>query len=737
VEDVLAQIWNCAPENCKPRAYVELTSRCAKLEPGFHSKGKIVGPLQYVDKLPALSSLPAIDSVLAIDLIRELHTDGIQEQWSTKGLQVSPGPLLDKLSGFLHCEARPAYVAEATALLVRFGDAGEVEAAAHGHEPPVGLRPPADSYDEKFDPGWEDKEPSAPSSSEFLRETQGDLDRWLFVDTSRFARLRRKVVDDIIADTYGGLTYGDTVNVELPILSYLAGLQREQPDGERTLEYDHGEEITVAEDEIIVSMQKVARAIAQRFYYYPTPGGSTTADKRFSCFYRSVVNAFGKLTDTKYLDHNGPAIETGDQKSDAYGQRYSVNLDLGSLDVGSAPPSIATAATPSSDSPADSYGKKFVSEYSEQGSSGRRLVDVPAMFDRLVMEHTEQWESFTEQASKSTTASESGDENFCAPERGVDGFDWQRRQAQPSTVERDDGKENSRHLTTGAYKPGHATHDQRSRLSCTVPFVVLEIDGETPQLCLEYARRILRWLDSIDVPVEEVTVTYTGNQSFHVRLPAGLFGKPIFRSTRVATRTIRELYRMIEDKIGKLGGAHVDGALASPLHHIRAIGSVHEGLYSKGKTRHCVGFRGDELLERSLQAIRQYAVNYSGHTLPDPAEGDTHNQLHELLSEAHSRAQTPESGKEGYAESRGIIDRIRAEGVEKGEGFAPGLVGRNFATRLLSLHLLQSGMSSQDAWNEIKDWNRKNIPPIGEAPDDYASELRYVFEKAQEDAPHL
>jgi len=270
-----------------------------------------------------------------------------------------------------------------------------------------------------------------------------------------------------------------------------------------------------------------------------------------------------------------------------------------------------------------------------------------------------------------------------------------------------------------------------------VPFVVLEIDGETPQLCLEYARRILRWLDSIDVPVEEVTVTYTGNQSFHVRLPAGLFGKPIFRSTRVATRTIRELYRMIEDKIGKLGGAHVDGALASPLHHIRAIGSVHEGLYSKGKTRHCVGFRGDELLERSLQAIRQYAVNYSGHTLPDPAEGDTHNQLHELLSEAHSRAQTPESGKEGYAESRGIIDRIRAEGVEKGEEFAPGLVGRNFATRLLSLHLLQSGMSSQDAWNEIKDWNRKNIPPIGEAPDDYASELRYVFEKAQEDAPHL
>lgn len=574
-----------------------------------------------------------------------------------------------------------------------------------------------------------------PDSEEFLHETQGDLPDHLHVNTDRFLALPRRAVEDLKEFSAGGLTWGDTVRMEIPSVSYLAGLTAQQPEGERVIEYDHGDTVTVPEGQIVVSVQKVARALYERFYWYPTRRADINSDQRFTLFYKGVVRALQRLTDTSVLDHHGPAIDTGDRKSDAYGQRYSVNIpNLFSLPLASTTPSLSTASKKPMP-PAGSYVDTFVAE----GSDGRAVVDVAAMFDELVREHTDQWKTFREQAVKSTTASKDEAENFRVGERGVDGFSWQRRQARESTVDRDDGQENSRHVTTGAYKEGHATSDDRSHLPCAIPFIVLEIDGETPQLCLEYARWIIRWLDSMDVPLESLTVTYTGNRSFHIRVPAGLFGKPVFRSTREATKTIRELYDMIEDEIDRLGGAHVDSALASPLHHIRAVGSVHEGLYSKeSKTRYCVAFSGEELLHFSLGAIREFSARYDGYTLPRPGEAPYHEGLHDLLQEAHSRARASREEEDGsMTASRGIIDKIRLEGIDKGEEFYSGYVGRNLAARLLSLHLLQSGLSTQDAWLALQDWNEKNSPPLGEAPGDYTRELRYVFERAEEDAPHL
>jgi hypothetical protein len=577
-----------------------------------------------------------------------------------------------------------------------------------------------------------------PTSEEFLSHAQGGLPEALFVNADRFLALRRDEVSDITEGVHGGLTYGDTANMEVAIVSYLAGLEREQPSGRRTIEYDHGETVEVASGEIVVSMQKVARALYQRFYFQPTPRGSTTADGDFHAFYRTVTNAFGRLANTPVLDHNGPAIETGDRTSDAYGQRYSVNIPaIAQLPLCSSTPPVLFQCQ-SQQPPAGSYDERFVDGYSLELEDGTEVVDVAAMYDRLVATHTDQWSTFTEQAAKSTTASNDSRENFRTRETGVKGFDWQRRQARPSTVDRDDDKENSRHVTTGAFKPECSTDTERKHLPCTVPFVVLEIDGETPQLCLEYARRILRWLGSIDVPLESVTVTYTGNQSFHVRLPAGLFGKPIFRSSREATKTLRELYGLIEDKIDQLGGAHVDGALASPLHHIRAIGSVHEGRYAaENKTRYCVGFTGEEILTYPLNAIREFASRYDGYTLPRPGKAPLNGNLQDLLREACTLSQQVYETDDDRSTSRGIVDKIRREGVQEGEEFGDGMVGRNLAARLVSLHLLQSGCSDQDAWLALQDWNEKNSPPIGEAPGDYPTELRYVFEKAQEDAPRL
>jgi hypothetical protein len=570
-----------------------------------------------------------------------------------------------------------------------------------------------------------------PSSSEFLRQTQGNLPKNLFVETDRFLALPRRVVDDIINASYGGLTYSDSVRLELAVLSYLAGLAAEQPEDERTIEYAHGDTVSLEGGEVIISMQKAARALYQRFYYSPTYNGSTTANDQFHAFYRTVTNVFKRLSDSPVLDHLGPAIDTGDRRSDAYGQRFRVNIpNLCNLPLGLPSPSLSLSRP----APASSYDERFVDGYSMQLDDRTEIVDVPALFDALVWEHTGQWDTFTEQAAKSTQASECPADTFRTAERAVKGFDWQRRQARPSTVE---GGVNSRHVTTGAYKEGYAKHEERTHLPCAVPFIVLEIDGETAELCLSYTRKIVRWLESMAVPLDVVTVTYTGNTSFHIRLPAGLFGKPIFRSTRQGTKTIKRFYELVEESIDSGEGAWIDGALSSPLHHIRAIGSVHEGLYSRsGRERHCVGFTAEEILDYPLGAIQQYSIHYSGYTLPDPAKAPRHEGLVQLLLEAHNREkQTVEI--QGNRRNRGIIERILEDGVEKGKEFGPGLVGRNLAARLVSLHLLQSGLSHQDTWLAVTDWNEKNGPPLGEAPDDHTGELRYVFDRAAGDAPHL
>lgn len=577
-----------------------------------------------------------------------------------------------------------------------------------------------------------------PTSSEFLRHTQGDLASPLFVNTDRFLKLPYRVVESVIALRGGRLTYGDTVNIELPILSYLAGLSASQPDGSQRLEYDHGDTITIPEGQIVVSQQKVTRAIAERYYFYPTPRGSTTADSNFHRIYRSAVNAIDRLCNTGLLEHQGPAIDTGNATSDAYGQRFVVTInDHRCLPQCSATPSVTFGNTDQG-SPAGSYDEKFGTDYRSTLDDGSCVVDVAGMFDRLVCDHTSQWDTFTEQAAKSTTASRDPAGNFRTPERSVQGFSWQRRQARPSTVDPGGGQENSRHVITGAYKPGCATHAERAHLPCTVPFLVLEIDGETPQLCLQFARRIAEWLESLGVPLESVAVTYTGNQSFHIRLPAGLFGKPIFRSTRVATKTVRELYSIIEDRVDQLDGAYIDRALASPLHHIRAVGSVHEGLYSKKeKTRYCVGFTAEEILRYPLGAIREFSARYDGYTLPRPGEVDVHQQLRDLLAEAHERAQATGETDDGSFSSAGIFEKIYREGVEKGEEFAERLVGRNMAARIVSLNLLQSGCSPQNAWIALQEWNERNEPSLGDAPEDSTGELRYVFERARDEEARL
>ena len=181
-----------------------------------------------------------------------------------------------------------------------------------------------------------------PSSREFLRETQGDLPDGLFVKTDRFLAQPRRIVDDIIDATAGGLTWGDSVRMEIAIVSYLAGLTAEQSEGRRTIEYAHGDTVTVGDGEIVVSMQKVARALYQRFFFSPTRRTDINSDPAFTSFYRSVVRAFDRLSDARLVDRLGPAIDTGDKSSDAYGQRFRVNIPgLRDHALGSRTPSMS------------------------------------------------------------------------------------------------------------------------------------------------------------------------------------------------------------------------------------------------------------------------------------------------------------------------------------------------------------------------------------------------------------
>lgn len=264
----------------------------------------------------------------------------------------------------------------------------------------------------------------------------------------------------------------------------------------------------------------------------------------------------------------------------------------------------------------------------------------------------------------------------------------------------------------------------KRRRACIMPYLIAEIDARDALSSYTYATQLIVNLQRLGADLSQVIVSYSGNRSFHVRIPMGMVGNPIFASTHEATRITREFFSLITAELtgseGPLFGV-LDPNKFSPNQLIRAVGSIHE------KTgRYCVGFYGDEFLKTPLWKVEAYSDVYSPIKLPDPTEASL---VPELVSALQLASEDSRDTHGERAVNRGVIARI-LQGVEKSEEFAPGYAGRNFASLLLSTYLLQR-YPEEEAWKKLWDWNRKNAIPLGEHSSDDKNELLHQFERAK------
>jgi hypothetical protein len=315
------------------------------------------------------------------------------------------------------------------------------------------------------------------------------------------------------------------------------------------------------------------------------------------------------------------------------------------------------------------------------------------------------------------------------PWRPVESLPWQNRMRRLSKQ----AQRRTRHISVGAFRKHEAqSKDRRVRnnRSMTMPYLIADIDTSGPKRSLEYVDLMLARLERLGADPADIIVSYTGGKGFHVRIPAGLVGNPIFRDATAASRVVRRFFELIFD--GREGAEGevmdvIDSAKFSPNTLIRSIGSVHE------KTgRWCVGFTGEEIRETPLWKIIELSKNTHQPIAPlsDPSEVQAAPELSAAMEVAGDQIADQETAGAGE-QSRGIIERIETQGVSKGEEFAPGYVGRNYAALLLSLYYIQR-LPEKEAWERVYQWNRQNPTPLGEHPEDDKNELYYVFHRAKQ-----
>jgi hypothetical protein len=126
------------------------------------------------------------------------------------------------------------------------------------------------------------------------------------------------------------------------------------------------------------------------------------------------------------------------------------------------------------------------------------------------------------------------------------------------------GAEGGRHMSIGAYEEGKTEEHH----PCVVPYVVLDVDRHDIVESREATNRLLEGLDAEFGNIHAI-VCATGGRGFHVQIPMGAFGKPVFKNRQAARQA---LSRWADEYLEE----EVDTELFDPRHLYRMVGSKHE-----------------------------------------------------------------------------------------------------------------------------------------------------------------
>ena len=294
------------------------------------------------------------------------------------------------------------------------------------------------------------------------------------------------------------------------------------------------------------------------------------------------------------------------------------------------------------------------------------------------------------------------------------------------------GADGPRYISVGRWRKDEIGQGDWEGRAVTVPWLIADIDGENWQDSGQHARRLCELLVEAGADPKSIVVSHTGNRSFHVRIPHGLLGCPVYATATDARESINRFFQRLCEKAPRLLDV-IDSACFRPGQQIRQIGSLHEN------GNRVVATTADEFLEMSPIVLRAHSEvgQFSPYSLPRPEEAAFCSALHELLQPV-GVDETSASGGEGKllcckathkGAGEGVIERIK-NGVHESEKWGrdvdrPHMVGRNWAAFVFALFKCQR---SATARKDLVAWNAKCSPPLPRG------ELRTVYRHAQERA---
>jgi hypothetical protein len=267
----------------------------------------------------------------------------------------------------------------------------------------------------------------------------------------------------------------------------------------------------------------------------------------------------------------------------------------------------------------------------------------------------------------------------------------------PSTAR--NGAIGGRHCTVGSYDKIVYGRAQPNYLH----YIVLDIDNELVE-SHETAKRTLRTLGSFGCDLDKLVCAFTGNRGFHIHIPAGMLGNPVFNSERTPRSMLSALSMGVLDE-------SFDAGLFSPFHMYRLSGSQHEGT-----GRYKIPFRGSEFLETRLEQIVDSSAAFRPIEVDNPSDVAVVPDLVTATRIAMADWKIkPKKEIKGFG--FGNVIEVIERGIEEGEQWdlERGHVGRNKAMYVYACYCLkESDVNLTTSFAQMVAINERFSPPLSQ-----------------------
>jgi len=462
----------------------------------------------------------------------------------------------------------------------------------------------------------------------------------------------------------------------------------QQQAGSKTISYNTGEVIETADDVFIASMQTIIEDLYVRWF-----GKSPQEnEKGFARFYEKSKKAIQRLVEKGYLAKLGYVNEkflgtkgTFWSFSETKMQDLFVGCDV-----------IPTH-------------KFSISATQEVDLDQEEYINVVDLLSSAFVDKNHETHTHVE---ISTGIGEYGADRG----RYMDYKDWSNLIANGTSAPSGD-----RHMSVGALVESEI--ENKETASYFIPHFIFDVDGDDPFDSYNTTNRVVDFfVDEMNISEEDIIVAYTGGDGFHVMIPSGAAGNPVFANYSKASGMLLRFKRLYLQE-------NVDANLFDPRHLVRMIGSVHQksGLYKTAYT--AADFRS-----KSIYKIIEDSVQYRRFSIPDPTKVEVSEDFVLALmycADSMDRIFVPKFSEIKVRE-RGAGSEVvqRAlQGVERrGVWYSSDdkeYTGRNFAMFIAACHLIKKNDGNEySAFSDLKEVNLKNNPPLSER------ELRICFESA-------